>query len=425
MDETQIAIVAGLLIAFALVSRRIERWPLTMPMVFIGAGVLADATDVVNFDLEISAVTVLGELTLAVILFSDALRINTTSLRRDAGLPGRLLMIGLPLSIVAGTLICAGLFPDLSIWEAALVAAILAPTDAALGQAVVEDRSVPVRIRQALNVESGLNDGMVLPAVTLFIALTLGETNESGFWPTFVARQIGIGVAIGVGVGGACGWLIRRARRADWMEGVAAQLATVAVGILAYTAAVSSGANGFIAAFVAGLSAGTMLGERAATHLDQYAEDTGRLLAAITFFVFGNIFVIAAGDHLTWLVVVAALGVLTLGRIVPVAIAIFDQRPAWQTTLFVGWFGPRGLASMLFGLLLFDEGIERADQFFAIITVTIVASVILHGATASWGARTYGAWFAAMSHEHDAMPEAKSAPEPIIRWSKGSVGSTG
>jgi sodium/hydrogen antiporter len=416
MDETQLIIVAGALVAFALISRRIERWPLTMPMVFIGLGVAAEAVDLVEFGFEHEVVTALGEVTLAVILFSDAVRIKVTSLRSDAGLPMRLLLIGLPLSIVVGALIGGGLFPDLSVWEVALIAAILAPTDAALGQAVLEDKSVPARIRQALNVESGLNDGLALPAVTLFIALTLGETSEPGFWATFVLQQIGLGVVVGVGVGASCGWLMGRARQAGWMDGVFAQLATLAVGILCYAVAVESGANGFIAAFVGGLAAGAVWGPRQSKRLDEYAEDTGRLLAAITFFVFGNVFVIDALNHATWRVIVAALAFLTVGRMIPVAIALADQRPARQTVLFIGWFGPRGLASMLFGLLLFDEGIERADEFFAVVTITIIASVVLHGATASWGARRYGAWFASVSDDHHTMPEAVPAAEPVVRW---------
>ncbi|MEQ9162176.1 MAG: cation:proton antiporter, partial [Ilumatobacter fluminis] len=211
--EADIAVIAAMVIAFALVSRRVASMPLTMPMVFVAAGALTDWFGVVELAVETEGVAVLGEITLAIILFGDAARMDVRSLERQVGLPARLLLMGLPLTVMLGAVLFALLIPGLSGWEAALVAAILSPTDAALGQAVVEDRSVPKWVRQGLNVESGLNDGLAVPAVLLFIALATGEETDPGFWGRFILEQIGLGVVIGVACGLIGGALLVRAHR--------------------------------------------------------------------------------------------------------------------------------------------------------------------------------------------------------------------
>ncbi|MFT7602283.1 MAG: NhaP-type Na+/H+ or K+/H+ antiporter [Acidimicrobiales bacterium] len=391
MSAVEVCIFLAGLIGYSLVSRRTEAWPLTMPMVFVTFGVLTDATDFIDLRIEEEGVALLGEVALAVLLFSDAVRLDTMRLRREALLPIRLLAIGLPLSIALGAVGIALLLPSLSIWEAALIAAILAPTDAALGQAVIEDERVPAPIRQGLNVESGLNDGVALPAVLLFAALASGEDAAAGFWITFVLRQVGGGLLVGLAVGLGGGWLLRHSLRANWIEGIFAQLATLGLALLALSGAVAVGANGFIAAFVAGLSFGAI--GNTAVMLDEYAEDTGRLLSLVMFFVFGNIFVRPAFAAISLVVVVCVLGSLTIGRVLPVLIALAPGRPNWRTVAFVGWFGPRGLASILFGLVLVEEKLSGADDLFAIISLTVLASVFLHGATATWGAGWYGDWW--------------------------------
>ena len=418
-----IALIALGVFLFGLISKRVDRWPITMPMVFVFAGALTDWIGLIDLDVEVEGVSLLAEVTLAIILFGDAVRIDVKALRSQAGLPFRLLGIALPLSILLGTLMVWWVL-GIELWEAALVAAILAPTDAALGQAVVEDKSVPLRVRQGLNVESGLNDGLALPAVVLFTVLASGEETEAGFWPRFVLQQVGLGLLIGLAVGAIGAYLLVRAFEADWIQGIYAQLGTLGLAGLALAAAVASGANGFIAAFVGGLAFGAAMGHwtrggddgmERAEHVSELTEDIGRGLAMISFFVFGNIFLTTSTSALTAVVVVCAILALTVGRIVPVAVSLFGMGAARQTVLFVGWFGPRGLASMLFGLLLLEEGLEGADQLFGVITWTVVASVVLHGATASWGAAAYGKWFAA--HIEEPMPEAEMVPEQRTKWS--------
>ena len=420
--EADIAVIAALIVAFALVSRRVASMPLTMPMVFVALGALTDWFGIVELGVQTEGVAVLAEITLAIILFGDAARMDVRSLEREVGLPARLLGIGFPLTVILGAVLFALLIPGLSGWEAALVAAILSPTDAALGQAVVEDRSVPKWVREGLNVESGLNDGLAVPAVLLFIALATGEETDPGFWGRFVFEQVGFGVVIGVACGLVGGSLLVRSHRHGLVMGIYAQLATLSIAILAFAGAEVAGANGFIAAFTAGLSFGAATGRQQAEEFDEYTEDTGRLLAIASFFVFGNLFVVSAVGDTTIAVVACAFLALTVMRLAPVYLSMTGMGAAPQTKLFIGWFGPRGLASMLFGLQLLEEGVAEglsdADELFAIIAWTVVASVVAHGASATWGARRYGEWYASMpDHERDVMPESAEVRDSRIRWS--------
>jgi len=418
MNAWQLALMATLIAAFALVSQKSTRSHLTMPMIFVGAGWVTATQGWVELDLEIEGITLLGEFTLAVILFSDAVRINVPALTKEYQLPLRLLGIGMPLTVLAGTVLASLLIPELSIWEAALVGSILAPTDAALGQAVVDDPSVPLRVRQGLNVESGLNDGLALPAVSLFVALSVGEESDAGFWVRFVVQQVGLGILVGVGVGVVAGWLMKRARAKDWVEGVYAQLGTLSIAFIAFTTATALDANGFLAAFTAGLAYGMMMPRRDAENIDEYSEDTGRLLAMVAFFIFGNVLLHDYLGNPTVAVILCAIAALTIGRMIPVAIALAGMRPAKETVLFVGWFGPRGLASILFGLTLLEEELPAANQLFGIIAWTVLGSVVLHGVSATWGARKYGEWYDSMTEDELAeMPEAVEVSMGRTRWS--------
>ncbi len=414
MKGMEIALVAGLLLAYALVSGRVARSSVTPPMIFIAAGVLfgPQALGVLELGLDDSAVLLLAESTLAIVLFSDAARLDVRRLRHEVALPARLLGIGLPLTVgvqLAGVLL---VLPDLSWQEAGLLAAILAPTDAALGQAVMSDQRVPARIRQTLNVESGLNDGLAVPAVTIFLSLAdpMGESRSGVEWFEFAARQIGYGALFGLGVGAAASFLLCRAKSAGWLEGIAAQLAGLATPAAAFALAVETDGNGFIAAFTAGL-AFKAIGNQTAEHFTEYAEDTGQLFALVAFLVFGNVLVGPLLGELTFPIALCAIGALTVGRMVPVGLALLGSGLQRPTVLFMGWFGPRGLASILFALTVLEgSALAFADEVFAVVAWTVLMSVVAHGLTARWGAQKYADWYDAL-HVQAGNEEAGMAEE--------------
>ncbi len=415
MESIEIVVVAAFVLGYALVSRRLARTPVTGPIVFVSAGILLGptASGILDLGMDEGAVRVLAEATLVLLLFTDAIRIDLGSLRRQVGLPARLLGIGLPLTVVAGLVAATGLFPGLGLWEAALLAAILTPTDAALGAAVVSNPRVPVRIRQGLNVESGLNDGLMLPIITLFLALAATEEGleSAGFWLEFAAKQIGFGVLVGAAIGLAGGYLIRRFSAMNWMEGAFRQLATLAVGVGAFAAAEAVEGNGFVAAFVAGLAFGAAAREHCEGVYD-FAQDEAELLALLTFLFFGVAIAGPALDELTWQIAVYALVSLTVVRIMPVAIGMIGGRLKVPTVGYLGWFGPRGLASIVFGLTILEEAeLVNGELIFLVVTWTVMISVLLHGVSAVPLSEQYANWFASRT---EAMEEAMEVePMPL------------
>ena len=441
MGPGQIVVIGVAVIGFAVVSMRIARWPLTMPMVFVALGGLGAWTGLVEIRAEIEVIALFAEITLAVILFSDAVRIDLFRLRRFFAIPARLLTIGLALSIVMGTLVNRMLFPHLALAEVALIAAILSPTDAALGSAVVEDESVPARDRLVVNVESGLNDGLVVPVVAILTAFVTEESRAGVAWVGFIAQQIGWGVVVGVVAGAVAIVVLRRAHHAGWSDARYEQLATFAVPIVALFGAQALSGNPFIAAFVAGLTFGSFWTDAPssprpdddghgdhAEYFDGFTEDAAQLLALVAFFVFGNVLLADAIDFLDTPIVVCAVMALTVGRIVPVWISLLGTSLRTPTRLFIGWFGPRGLASIIFGLLLLEDLEEMSsngEELFGAIALTVAASVVLHGASAAPAARRYGRWAAESAMSDDersdmAMTEAESADHrlPRPRWAR-------
>lgn len=313
-------------------------------------------------------------------------------LRRDAAVPARLLCIGLPLSIALGTLAAALLFPSLDVWAAAVIAACVAPTDAALGAPVVEDRHVPVRVRRALGVESGLNDGIATPFVTFLIAATVSESvTRSTVNVTSALGDLAIGTGFGMAVGLGGGFLLMVARRRGWSAGASQGIIGVALALLAYAGSIELGGNGFIAAFVAGLSFGTVLPEREQESALAFDARAGELLSFVVWFLFGAVMVTALADT-TWQTAAFAVLALTVVRMAPVAAALTGTRLTGATVAFMGWFGPRGLASVVFGLIAFDSMAgPDAQAVVSAIALTVLASVVAHGVTARPFSRWYGA----------------------------------
>lgn len=413
MELVAIAVAALLVLGYGLVSRRLESTIVTGPIVFALAGIALGPTGLglVGDDLDEGALRFLAEATLVLVLFTDAIRIDLRRLREQAALPGRLLGIGLPLTVALGTALAWLLLDGVDLWDAALIAAILSPTDAALGLAVVESPRVPARIRQAINVESGLNDGLMLPAITILLAFAAAEAGMAD--PPgagFVARQVGFGVLVGAVVGWGGGRLLDLAASRGWVGGISRQLTTLAIGVGAYALAELAGGNGFVAAFVAGVA----FGHAARDHCDgayEFAVDEGRLLMLLTFLVFGVAIAGPVVGNPDWRVITYAVASLTVIRMVPVALSLVGTGLGRPTVWFVGWFGPRGLASILFALFILEEAeLPATDRILEVAAWTIFLSILLHGATSHPLAQRYGAWFESMGDP--SMPEAE-AVEPM------------
>jgi NhaP-type Na+/H+ or K+/H+ antiporter len=410
MEKLTILVIAVTVIAFALVSGRLERSPVTLPMAFALVGLLIGPQWLgwIEIPRDSPVLHVLAEVTLILVLFTDAARIDLKLLRREHDLPVRLLLIGLPLTIVLGAAVAVPLFTGLSFWECAVLAAILAPTDAALGQAVVSSSVVPVRIRQALNVESGLNDGIALPVV-LFLAsfaAMMDSAQGASHWLRFISLQLLLGPLAGIAVGYAGARLIERSARRGWITHSFRDLAVVALSLVAYLTAELIGGNGFIAAFCAGLTLGNLARSLCAC-LYEFAEAEGQLLSLLIFLLFGIALAPLVLSAATPAMIVYALASLTVIRMLPVALSVAGAGLRWQTTIFLGWFGPRGLASILFALLVLERaGLPGGQVIFDTVLTTVLLSIVLHGASAHWGAARYAAALARAG-----APAAAAAPE--------------
>jgi sodium/hydrogen antiporter len=382
-----LAVLAAIIFAFGLVSRRLEGTVLTAPLMFVAAGIVLGPAGLglVEFGLDDHTVLLLGEIALAIVLFTDAARINLSALRQNEGLPLRLLGIGMPLTIALGTVVAALVLTDLSFWEAAIVGAVLAPTDAALGQAVVSNPRVPVRVRQSLNVEAGLNDGLTVPFLALFLTLAVAEEElqPASYWIRFALEQIGLGVIVGIGIGLVGGWLVSRASERGWMTDSSQRLALLALAIIAWALADQVGGNGFIAAFVGGLAVGPTV-ERVGEQLIRFTESEGQLLNLSVFFIFG-ILVIGLIQPLSWEVALYALLSLSVIRMLPVVVSLAGTHLRSVSVLFMGWFGPRGLASIVLGLIVVAEAplLAGREEIELVVALTVLLSVLLHGVTAA------------------------------------------
>jgi sodium/hydrogen antiporter len=417
MSGWSLAVIAGVVVAFAVVSRRLDRTPITAAIFFVSCGLLFGTKGLGWIDLgaRSESVRLLAEVTLTFVLFADAARIDLRALRKEYLVPARLLGIGLPLTILLGFALAAGLFRELSLGEALLLAIILAPTDAALGQAVVTDQRLPSRIRQGLNVESGLNDGICVPL--LFIALALSGSEAHSLSDhgalTLVVKAIGYGVLFGVVCGVVGAYLLRFGRRRELTDATWMQVVPVGTAALAYGLATPLGGSGFIAAFVGGFTFGAVLRTDEGTTL--LLEELGGLANAGTFIVFGAAFVGPYLSKLTWTAALYGVLSLTVARMLPVAAAFAGTHARLQTIAFAGWFGPRGLASIVFTVIVLDETKLPYDSTIAVVVVfTIVLSVYAHGLSSRPLTTRYASWYRA--HPGDRRPAMEAVHAEPQRW---------
>jgi sodium/hydrogen antiporter len=414
--EWTLPAIALIILAFAAVSRRLEGTSITAPMIFTGAGLVlgGKAAGLVHPSPGGATVKLLASATLAVVLFGDAARIDLRALREEYRLPTRLLAVGLPLTIVAGFGVALLVFGSLDWPEALVLAIVLAPTDAALGQSVVTLPSLPSLVRQGLNVESGLNDGICVPLFGVALAIASAEAGMTGAHHAVVVvvEEIGYGVLFGAGAGALAAAVVVLSVGRGLVEPLWLQVVPAAASVLAFTTAAAVGGSGFIAAFVGGMVFGA-LRRRVGGEVGYLLEQLGAVLGAATFIVFGGGFLEPALGGITWAVGGYAILSLTLVRMLPVAIAMLgtDARP--QTLGFLGWFGPRGLASIVFAVLIVEHSGTLPHESLLLTTIytTIGLSVLLHGLSAAPLARRYGAWYAGRA---PSGVEAESAHG--IRW---------
>ena len=363
-------------------------------MVYTALGLLigSQALGIVKMGLDNEIIRLIAELTLVLVLASDATRINLKLLIRDHSLPIRLLSIGLPLTMIAGTLVALIMFGELGFWGAAVLALILSPTDASLGQSVVSNPKVPLRIRQALNIESGLNDGIAMPFLLLAIsmAVAVGEKQPVHHFLLSASSQILFGVIVGVVIGWLGTQFINWGRRSGWMSSQFQKISAIALALLTYAVAEVVGGNGFIAAFCLGLTF-SYFSEKDYKAMYEYSEVEGQTLIMLTFLLFGAVMLPLALDNFNSMAVLYALISLTLVRMIPVAISLIGSRVKPTTAAFIGWFGPRGTASIIYIYFVLDaEGMTGADLIYDVVMITVLLSIILHGVTAAPGSNRYG-----------------------------------
>jgi NhaP-type Na+/H+ or K+/H+ antiporter len=414
----ELIIVSGLVMVFALTGLRLDRFNITPPMVFLAAGALVFGL-FEKLDVDSGVVHLLAELALVVVLFHDASTVQLRALRSDAGVPIRLLAIGFPLALVATLVVVVLMFPALGVAGALLLAASVTPTDAGLGAPTVLNPSVPVRVRRALNVESGLNDGLATPIVLFALALLAAE--EGGGSHTILSLALipaALALIVAVVVGAVAAWAIDLSDRSRASSATGRSVALLAVPFLSFGIATAIGANAFIAAFVAGLVFGAMSkANRAQPHTSQTLEIAADLLGYVVWFMAGGLLLLVLETQVKWQWVVAAVTILTVLRIVPVALSLSGVGFRPQTILFIGWFGPRGLATIVFALMAVEElgtSNPAIPDYLGVVTFTVLLSVFAHGVSAGPLSARYASWVA------QAKPAAEAAASVAPRVRSGA-----
>lgn len=437
IETVHLAVLALLVFMFGLGSKKLAGSVITGPMAFLGFGLLlapriAERLGLGHVFSEVehldSTIHLMGEITLIVVLFTDAAQIRLRSFISGAAIPARLLGLGMPLTILLGAGVAYLLFDELVMWELALLAVMLAPTDAALGQAVVSSERVPLRIRQGLSVESGLNDGVAVPLVLIFASLasmgqamqgeaTGGEVMTGAQCAAFAGKQVVLGPLAGGVIGGVGAWLMTHSVRRGWMEHSYRELAGITLAIMAYFGASQVGGNGFIAAFVAGLVVGNSSKEVRECLFD-FAEAEAQLLMLTTFFLVGLGLAWEPLSGASWEAWLYGVLSLTLIRMLPVAVAMIGLGVQPSTVLFMGWFGPRGLASVLFAVLVVEElPVPHAELIVQVVIITVLLSVVLHGMTAA----PFSGWYATAVGKHKGHDTFEFGQCPVDPMGKKSL----
>jgi NhaP-type Na+/H+ or K+/H+ antiporter len=416
-------IIAGFLVAFCMVANRLASSFVTAPMVFLGFGALVSHLGLLPDAGTEATLHIVAEIALIVLLFLDAAQIDQAALLKRRVWPARMLMIGLPLGFVLGTGLGWMLLPALPLAVVALIAAILVPTDAALGQPVLTNTDVPERPRRALIVESGLNDGLALPLVLVMAALAASDAMApAGGWALFVLKQLTLGPAVGAMMGVLGGVVLLWAKRTQATSDVFEGIGALALAASAYLGAEIVGGNGFISAFCAGLGFGAVVRGQCA-FVYEFTEGEGQLLSWAAFLLLGAVLVPAAIAHLTLPHLALILGSLVIVRPLAIWIALLGSDASYPTRLFFGWFGPRGLATALFALLVIDQLDHQTGEMVLYLAVNAVwISAVLHGLSAAAGAKLYARKLRAMGDDPAGNSPEMMPLEPSTEALKGHIG---
>jgi len=384
----ELAVLGLFVFCYSLIAKRVERAAASGPIVFVAVGLLIGPLGIGWFDGDVSRteVRVLADLTLALILFIDAANADLSTLRRHFRIPARMLLLGLPGAIFLGTLAASLLFENLSLFEAAILGTMLAATDAALGKGVVTNQAVPKQIREGLNIESGLNDGLCVPILLVFIALAVGGSGHEGSGTSLalklVFEELGIGLVVGVGLAAAGTWALKWCRDRGWLSEIWKPITVTALAISCFAVAQSLHGSGYIAAFTGGLFFG--LKAKDATHrLVLASEGIGETLALMTWLVFGAAVISRTMQYITWEMLIYALLSLTVIRVLPIYLSLTGLGQSTSSKLFLGWFGPRGLASIVFGIIVLNEGVPEAKFIAMVVVLTVFLSLVAHGISAN------------------------------------------
>ena len=382
----ELAILAVLAFGYSLIAGRIEKSMVSGPMIFVVLGFILGPSNIgwLGNDIDVNGLRVFADLTLAIVLFCDASNSNLSVLKRHINIPTRMLLYGLPGAVILGFFAGYLLFPNLSLFEIAAMAAMLAATDAALGKAVVSSPIVPARLREGLNIESGLNDGLSVPILFVFLALAAGNVADSDIPElalSYLVEELGIGLAVGLSVSFIAAKLLNFSHQKGWITDAWSQNIVLCLAFASFAIAQELEGSGYIAAFSGGLLFGHLIKEHK-HKIILPTEGLGEIMALLTWMLFGAIVIGNAWHEFTWLMVIYALLSLTIVRMLPILLCLGRTGEALPAKLFLGWFGPRGLASIVFVVIMLDHNLPHGNFIAMTVFCTVFLSLIAHGMTA-------------------------------------------
>ncbi|MDT5149549.1 MAG: sodium/hydrogen antiporter [Mycobacterium sp.] len=404
MHSNTAFVLTVLVLCYAVVSGLVKRWYLAPALIFVLFGIVLGpfVFNVIDIGTDAASFTVVAQLALTVILFNQAAQLDMSVVFRRREVTFRLLVIGIPLALTLGTLTAILVLPVMPLWEAVCLAAIVAPTEVALIDALLEDKRIPERVRHALSTESGFYDGFALATMLAALALASEQADpDASRWSWFLVRTEVVSVVVGLALGAVGGLVIARSQKREWMSDTWAQLATLAVALVCFQVGERLHGSGFVAAFAGGLAFAFIAKRVGVPPETQVSEAAGQLLELMVFAMFGSYAVIVGWRDAGWRVVVFAALALFAVRMVAVSLALIRSDLPARSRLFVGWFGPRGIGTLVLGLLIVNRGeIQQEALITQVVVVTVTLSLVVHSLTAWPGIR----WLVTVPDETGALP---------------------